>query len=260
MTFRSASSHAECSSCIKYKALIAGLGHHLRARKAQQLMYYEHLKAQFDDRVQYWRARGLSRQRSLDICIILDGMDQGKFGLPRCNALRSKSFEGFSRPRMHVVGLICHGHFTMLSIAEADIRKDSNQSIELIAHALQRLRDNGVDVSNSRLHIQADNTSREVKNGMVLRWLCGQVSASLLSSAECNFLRSGHSHEDIDQMFGSLACYLRRVRHCETSQDLVQHCQAFLDKLDRKFEPQKFAVKLDGTRDWCWRRIWKVFD
>ena len=71
---------------------------------------------------------------------------------------------------------------------------------------------------------------------------------------ECSLrnLRSGHSHEDVDQFFGSLATYMvKHARHCETAGDVLQVVQAFLDQVPRPYEPLRRAFKVDAVRDWC---------
>ena len=250
MGFRPRSSHASCTQCVKHKALIAALGHHLLARKAQQELYYAHLRSQFDDRLEYWQCRGRERQRGCEISMIMDGMDQSKFSLPRSPLMKAKAFDTFQRPRLHVAALLCHGHFVLMSVADPDLKKDSNTCAEMLAHALQLLHDKRINLADCKLTLQADNTCREVKNAMLLRFLTAQVSCGRLHSAALSFLRTGHSHEDVDQLFGQLAQYLLRVRTAETADEVVQHVQAFLDTCPRPYEPKRYAVKLDATRDW----------
>ena len=250
MAFRAASSHAVCAQCIRHKALIAGLGHHLAARRRQQELYAAHLRQQFLDRSEYWVSRGRSRQGGTEITLICDGMDQSKFSVPRSGRMRAKLFDGFARPRLHVSGLICHGHFILMAVSEPDLKKDSNTSIEIIAHAIERLRMRGVRLSEVHLNIQADNTCREVKNSMLLRFAASQISCGNLLSIKASFLRTGHSHGDIDQVFGSLAQYLVRVRTAQTSAEVTEHIQQFLNKLPRPHEQERIAIKLDQTRDW----------
>lgn len=65
-------------------------------------------------------------------------------------------------------------------------------------------------------------------------------------------LRSGHSHEDIDQLFGQLASHLnkkaRRANGPHDFRDIIQH---WLDNvLIRPHESEKLAVVLDQCRDW----------
>ena len=76
----------------------------------------------------------------------------------------------------------------------------------------------------------------------------GTVKEALLSS-----LRSGHSHEDIDQTFGRLASFLVRHGHsCQTPDDFQRVIQQFLNEVSFPHEPvsNRYCVKVDQTRDW----------
>ena len=74
----------------------------------------------------------------------------------------------------------------------------------------------------------------------------------MIKSARLRMLRSGHSHEDVDQCFGRLASYMSR--HAKTAtgphqfRDIIQE---WMDsKLDRPYETERHAVLLDQCRDW----------
>ena len=74
----------------------------------------------------------------------------------------------------------------------------------------------------------------------------------MIGSGRLSFLRTGHSHEDIDQLFGRVASFIKlKVRTALTSSDFVHALEEFTRQLDRPFEPQRFVVKLDSIRDWC---------
>lgn len=252
MRFRKGSSHAVCSECIKHKMIIQGLGHHLLARKMQMSLLYSHLAGQFQDRCRYWKKRGLARARGLDIVIISDGMDQGKFSLPRHPTMKAKQFDSWNRPRLHVAAAIAHGWCLNFYVSEGNLCKDSNTSIEILASTLTDLKRAGCDLANARVTFQADNTCREVKNGFVMRWASTLVSDHLVKETCLSFLRTGHSHEDVDQIFGQAADWIRRrLPRAESSDDVVDSLNDFLRQLDRPHEPIRRCLKLDATRDWC---------
>lgn len=252
MKFRVGSSHAVCSECIKHKSLISGLQHHLLARGMQQRLLYAHLHAQFRDRLCYWKKRGCSRLRGLQLCMIVDGMDQGKFSLPRHPVMKSKQLDALNRPKLHVAACIAHGWAIHFYVSEPNLAKDSNTSTEVLCHTLSVLKDQGCDVCSASLTVQADNTVREVKNGMLLRWGASLVSDHRVRDITFSFLRSGHSHEDVDQCFGYAADWIRRkLPRAESSDDVVESLSDCLAKMDRPHEPIRRCYKLDGTRDWC---------
>ena len=250
MSFRPLSSHAVCTQCLRHKALIQGLSGHLRARKSQQTLYGAHLRAQFLDRAQYWANRARSRMRADEVCCIADGMDQAKFAVPRHGNLKSKQLDGFQRPRLHVAALIMHGHHILVSVSEPNLRKDANTSLELVGHSLSKLQATGWDLTRTTYRLQFDNTTRELKNNVTLRFFSSLISSSKLFAVYLECLRTGHSHEDIDQLFGVLARHLVRVRDVPTSDHFVDSINEFLRGFKREHEKHRACFKLDQVRDW----------
>ena len=64
-------------------------------------------------------------------------------------------------------------------------------------------------------------------------------------------LTTGHSHDDIDQIFGSLALHL--VRHCrtaETTSDFVKSIDQFCKGARRPHEKTRVVCQIDRHRDW----------
>lgn len=188
LKFRSESSHAMCTVCLRHKLLLRQFANHLRAREAQKRMYIEHLKAQFADRAVYYSLRGDSRLKSSPtIILMIDSMDQCKFIYPRSGVLfRSKELSTMIRPKAHITGILCHGFFFMISISAQDLRKDSSTMVELLARCLTILSDDfSVDLTRASVYIQSDNTPRECKNNIMLQWLAKLVangaSAALFS-------------------------------------------------------------------------------
>ena len=218
----------------------------------QQNMLYSHLASQFADRCAYWRKRGLSRTRGLEVTLICDGMDQGKFGVPRSHLLKAKQFDSWNRPRLRAAAVIIHGWALNFYLSEPNLCKDSNTSVEILAHSLTELRDLNCDLATMSLTVQSDNTVREIKNGICMRWMSALVSESVIKDGCFSFLRSGHSHEDIDQIFGQCAEWVRRkLPVAQSSADFVSSVNVFLQQLDRPHDLQRACYKLDQTRDWC---------
>ena len=79
--------------------------------------------------------------------------------------------------------------------------------------------------------------------------------AGVLRGTALTNLRSGHSHEDIDQMFGSLASWLvKHGKQVETPADLLLIVQAFLEQLQRPHEKMRRVFHVDQARDWYFGR------
>lgn len=176
LQFRDRGQHAQCSTCVRHRAMIKGLGNHLAARREQLRLFHLHLRSQYLDRMLYWEARGISRQRGHSVTIICDGMDQSKFELPRHPLMVGKEFGNMNRPRMHVVACIAHGRFCMFIVSLPDTKKDGSASVEIMSHALTCLERQGCHLPSTDLILQHDNTSREFKNHNAFRWAACQVA------------------------------------------------------------------------------------
>eukprot|EP00969_Alexandrium_andersonii_P277626 12271866-Alexandrium_andersonii.AAC.1 len=70
--------------------------------------------------------------------------------------------------------------------------------------------------------------------------LCGSHNVDLSGNT---FLRTGHSHEDVDAMFGTWAQFLGRQKTLETPSD-------FRQALAQEFRSDTHFTVLDYVRDW----------
>ena len=178
LRIRPTSSHSMCGECSRYKALLKDLAHHLKARAAQRELYMKHLEAQYKDRVCYWSSRSLSRLRPpLEVVITIDSMDQMKYCYPRGETFRAKTLSTMNRPRAHVTGLLCHGHFILMATGEHCMPKDASSMMELLSHALTKLqKDFHISLPTTSVVVQADNTPREMKNVIFCKWASRLIS------------------------------------------------------------------------------------
>ena len=67
-----------------------------------------------------------------------DGVDQAKFRVPRVTS-KTHAFEKLIRPALHVQGAWCEGFGFHFAVADADMKKDINNNIEVIARLLEQL-------------------------------------------------------------------------------------------------------------------------
>jgi hypothetical protein len=196
LLFRGCHCHTVCPVCTKHKLLIRSFAHNLRARYKQRMLYDRHLESQYKDRKWYWFLRAQSRLVTTTICLITDGMDQAKFMWPRAPWFDQHDFDSYQRPRLHINSLIIHGVLVLYTVSHADVSKSGSTTVDLLAYAFTLLHQRGVDMKNTHVYIQLDNTASTNKNNTVLSFLSAMVITGAVLSATANFLRVGHTHED----------------------------------------------------------------
>jgi hypothetical protein len=74
------------------------------------------------------------------LSLIVDGIDQAKFRLPRVLD-RGHALDTLLRPALHVQGVWCNGFGYHMAVSDADVKKDTNNNIETIAHVLSSVKD-----------------------------------------------------------------------------------------------------------------------
>ena len=139
--FRGKRQHAMCATCTRHKLLLSCMPH-AAARTRQRLLFDRHLADQYRDRMVYWKVRGDSRALgSFTLSIIMDSVDQAKFAWPRSKVFRSKQFDAFHRPQLHVTAAIAHGHAVMVYVSHSDITQAGATTVDMLGHLLTRLKD-----------------------------------------------------------------------------------------------------------------------
>ena len=91
---------------------------------------------------------------------------------------------------------------------EEDVQKGSNYIIEVIVRALGRVLAERRRQGRQRpmhLWIQTDNASGENKNQVLARFPAVLVDRGIFDTVVHAFLGVGHTHEDIDALFGTLS-------------------------------------------------------
>ncbi len=255
LKFRNVGQHSICSTCLSHKMLIQSFGSDVVQRTVALDAFHAHKADQYKDRRVYWRIRADARlaataQQASTISIIIDGMDQAKFAYPRHPAMQAKSLESLERPRLHVNGMLIHGVSSLVTMSRPDMPKDTNFTCELIMHALTMImRQHGQrQLAEAHLHVQLDNTSSCNKNNILLRFLAFITAKCMVTSATCNFLRKGHTHEDIDQYFGQVAKRIKSSSILETPAQFCECVGKWMASLPG--EQRGVCVQVDRTLDW----------
>ena len=251
---RPASQHASCSLCVRCKLILRRLKRNVPARQAQMAIFRRHLEKQYQDRIRYWQARSESKLGEKPdgtrlIAVTIDSIDHSKFAIPRSPSMSSKTFAQFIRPCLGVTMAIVHGYCALVFVSEPHLSHDSSWTCELISFTLHTIGKefSHVDLRTVHCSLHGDDSSKELKNNSVLRLLSSAVSCRRLKSA----LMSGHSHEDIDQTFSSLATWIHSQGDLHTTDQFVASIQAWLDQPQiRPNESFKKVYRVDQVRAW----------
>ena len=264
LRIRAQSHHAKCSVCIRHRLIVRQLPRGM-ARTCQLELYKQHLKKQYQDRQCYWAHRAQSRTEAASntpvkmVSLIIDGMDAAKHAYPRGEALQSKEFNSWSRPRMQNTTVIAHGHAVLIGLSPQNVPASGSRSMELVAHMMSLLAQPKpsrppsyqIHWPSTWLHLEADNCSKELKHQTCLRMLSVKIATHALMGAEISYLRTGHSHEDIDCFFSLKSSWLERFPTLETITDFQSCFQEFLaNKAVRVNEPHREVVVFDAFHDW----------
>lgn len=194
------------------------------------------------------------------VTLICDGMDQCKWELPRHPVLKGKEFASLVKVKVHVACVICHGKFIMFLVSLPNTKKDASTSVEMLSAAFTKIQAMGIPLASTDVVLQHDNTCREFKNNSGLRRACAQVSSKNVKSITCQYLRSGHTHEDVDQLFGLLSKYLLRIRQMQTPSDVVETIQGFLANTKLPFAGERLVYQMDSVRDWIFGLCFPLLD
>jgi hypothetical protein len=200
----------------------------------------DHMRSQWLDRQVYWRMRSLSRTGSC-LCLITDGMDRSKFCLPVWGRSPKGVADRIRRPCLEVSATIVHGVGVFCWVADEDM------SIDAAFHVFQT---RGKQWP-AHLICQADNTCRESKNNHFQRLLVALASVGAFTACSETFLQVGHTHEDVDGIFGLLANALRNT--ADEIQTPNQICQLLHNTLEPVFAPRNDIVQIQyvsSVRPW----------
>lgn len=256
LRIRKSNHHARCNQCVRHRLIIKKLSSCAAARRAQVAELQKHLRRQYADRQQYWHQRSLSRISSASSCpevvtCIIDSMDQGKHAWPRSASMQAKEFCNWSRPRLSSTTLLIHGFQCLTVMSPHFVTCNSSRTIEIIASGLTRLVQAGYDLRSTRLVLQGDNASKELKNNSVLQWAGAMVALKHVQECTISFLSSGHSHEDIDALFSLYSSWLDQRKEIHTPAGFVQALQQFFGVAEhRKYESMKDVLIMSQFRDW----------
>ena len=226
LKFRKSSQHAECTRCYEFKKALREA--RTMADKLKVARWYrEHLHEQLLDRRCYWGLREASRNRCSDILtIIIDSLEKAKLPLPRLSGHRvPKEMDKFRRPVQVLTASIAHGYATLLFLNDDEhLEHGSSMFLEVLVRTLDVVMDicrkEGTPFPQ-HLVIQSDNPTNQAKNQHAALFLIWLVARGYFKTTNVLFLRVGHTHEDIDQLFSIIVSIIFKLRTWEVPDDLL---------------------------------------
>lgn len=257
LLIRPRSQHKKCSTCVRHKILLAKLSANEGAHRQQLMLYRQHLDRQYRDRMAYWSSRSLSRlgmqsDGRQTVVITIDSMDHSKYAYPRSLAMCSKDFSTFIKPTLTCTAALIHGFGVVIILAEPYVHQTSSWTCDVLAYCLNILAQvPDLDLSQCEVIAFGDNSSKELKNNSVCRLLAGLTNSFRIKRSELRTLESGHSHEDLDQVFSVLSAHLSTVQELHTPEDFRSSIQEWLESPHvRPTEPRKYVRLINQVRSW----------
>ena len=227
LCFRPKHQHAKCDTCARYKILIKTASS-FEIQNLWGYRYGKHLASQMRCREVYYsrRAKSIATSHGRLVgsagcaTLIIDAIDQAKFACPR-HTPNSKLLEDTYRPRLHVIGVRIAGYLKAGFILDPTISKDADCWVEVVVRSLALLQTvckKRVIEMPRTLYIMSDNAN-DNKNNHTFSCIALMLAFQRWDECTFMFLRTGHSHEDIDAMFGHWAWFLLRQSILETPID-----------------------------------------
>ena len=234
---RHQSEHSQCQTCFELQAEIYNKHSSPSVKLSHARAWRQHLQNQYTDRLIYWALRWHSRRSGTEILtIIVDGMDKKKTAWPQWEFDRKpKEIESLGpRPRVSVVGALAHGFCADFFLAPDNLPHAPTGYCEVLCQTIQHVA--GVCSARGQplprhLVLQSDNTVAQTKNSIAGAFCAHLVPRFQFATVTMNFLMVGHTHEDIDQVFGLLAVKVVRRYRFEIAEDLASYMRAFLSPL-----------------------------
>ena len=125
------------------------------------------------------RLISLARQFSFWL-LRTDRIYQAKFRVPRLTQ-KTHAFENVIRPALHVQGAWCEGFGFHFAVADADMKKDTNNNIEVLARLMEQLYCTW-DALPLSIAIIQDNTARECNTQKNVMWAVRLVAMGVFES------------------------------------------------------------------------------
>ena len=231
--FRKKTQHAQCAVCFRCSNFLSKSQSSLEEKKAVAEEWRLHLMRQYKDRLIYWHLRWTSRCReALILTVIIDSMDKAKTAWPQWPFRPPKQLDNFHRPKLVLTASLAHGFCGCLFVSHDEY---TPHGASFFCDVLCRTLDKVGEICRqqhwrypTQLVVQVDNTTGQAKNSETLTFLSSLVGKAHFTSVVMNFLVVGHTHEDVDLLFGTIYAKVLRRFHFALPSELVLQLQLAL--------------------------------
>ena len=163
----------------------------------------EHRNWVYSEKHSYYARRSAARDDpDAILSLIIDGADQIKYHLPHFGRIDHDS-AGMRLPCL-LTGCISHGGPTYCYLGMGNLKQGTNLTIEVMFQVL-------MDLIRSKgrvppiCYLQLDNTAKQCKSKFMVGWCGYLVGCGAFEKIILSFLPVGHTHEDIDGLFGNIS-------------------------------------------------------
>ena len=244
---------AKCGACSDFK-LREKAEKDPVLRKALQMAQDFHLRdVEFERRAYYSNQCRAECEPETYLSIITDGADQSDHELPHFHE-RSHSMDTVQKQKLHVYGALAHGRRAFAFTLPAHCQQGHNTTIEVLWRVFNYIRTTEKKLPPVLL-LQLDNTTKQNKGKYLYSFLFLLVHHRVFERIIVTYLPSGHTHEDIDQMFSRFAIALRKKNALTRTEmgNVLQRAFTYCDK-DTVVEHMDTCANFSG-----WIRNQRVF-
>ncbi len=200
---------AQCQVCALYKELWS------KSRMESYALRHEikemrraHLDQQYSQRQCYYCNRELSFSNpDKYLCLIVDAMTEGSTSAPFTRR-DVKQFKPAAY-KTQLYGALVHGPEGFFGYTTCSM-KGARVTVEVVHRTLLKLAETR-KVWPSVFNLQLDNTTSDCKNHTVMAYRAWLEATGVFEVTTVSFLQVGHTHEDIDGMFGLLRRHFFRL-------------------------------------------------
>ena len=258
LRLRAKSQHSTCLECDQLRSKMRHAKDFMSHALAADLLL-GHLSLAWQAKRQYWSARAQSRLRNGTLLtLIVDGFDKSKLLLPRWARGRTPKgtvFDKNRRPNLNLACVLAHGFGAFIYIADEAMSCGASWTWEILFRTTemvwQKCRMTGERMPGG-LWVQGDNTVKELKNSVTGRLCSMMQSLNFWDDCGHHHLPVGHTHEDIDGLFGVVSLAITQAG------DDVQTPQDAARLIEQKMSPM-FASRGEEVKVQLVHRVrpWK---